>query len=127
MKVIILATLISALLGVVLGFVFIPLLRRLKFGQPILKYVTKHKGKSGTPTMGGIIFILPSVVTFFIFGKGDKWLATFSITITLAFTIVGFIDDFLKIRSNNNEGLTPVQKILFQAAISVIASIVVIF
>ena len=124
MREIILAVLVSAFLSVGCGFLFIPLLRKLKFGQPILKYVTKHKGKWGIPTMGGVIFLIPSVIAFFIFSKQDRWLATFVITVTLAFMVVGFLDDFLKIRSNKNEGLTPLQKILFQISISIIASVV---
>lgn len=124
MKEIILAVLISMVVSVAFGFLIIPMLRSLKLGQPILKYVTKHKGKSGTPTMGGIIFIIPSVISFFVFSSGDKWLACFVIAVTLAFMLVGFLDDFLKIKFKKNEGLTPTQKILFQIAISIIASLV---
>ncbi|MBR6737634.1 MAG: phospho-N-acetylmuramoyl-pentapeptide-transferase [Clostridia bacterium] len=124
MKQIILSTLFCALLSVIFGYVFIPVLKSLKLGQPILKYVTSHKTKSGTPTMGGIIFIIPLVITFLIFSSGDKRLSIFVLAVTVAFMTVGFLDDFLKIRLKRNEGLTPLQKICFQVAISIIASIV---
>ena len=58
--------LVAVLLAFVLSFVFclglIPILRRLKAGQNILVYVKEHKGKSGTPTMGGIAFIAAAVI-----------------------------------------------------------------
>ena len=124
MKEIILAVITSAVVSIAFGFLIIPALRSLKLGQPILKYVTKHKGKSGTPTMGGVIFIVPAVISYFIFTSGNMLLAGFVIAVTLAFMVVGFLDDFLKIKLKKNEGLTPTQKILFQTAISIIASVV---
>jgi phospho-N-acetylmuramoyl-pentapeptide-transferase len=56
-----LALLTSLAISVILGYITIPLLRKFKFGQPILKYVSEHKQKSGTPTMGGIFFILSTI------------------------------------------------------------------
>ena len=52
----------SLILSVVLGYLIIPLLKRIKAGQTILKYVDNHKQKSGTPTMGGLFFIVSAVI-----------------------------------------------------------------
>ena len=122
MKVKLLSLTISAILTVVFGFIIIPILKRFKIGQPILGYVTEHEGKKGTPTMGGIIFILGAIVTFFIFNDEKSRLSTLAISVALGFLVVGFLDDFLKIKFSKNEGLTPIQKFAFQTIISLIAS-----
>ena len=105
----------------ILGYITIPLLKKLKIGQPILKYVEKHALKNGTPTMGGLFFIIPPIIIFLIASKGERSLAILSIAIILAFMLVGFIDDFLKIKGKDNQGLTPLQKIIFQISIAVIS------
>ncbi len=121
MKTNLLAGLVSILLTIVLGFLLLPFLKRLKIGQPILKYVSEHKQKSGTPTMGGLFFIISSTAVYFLFSNGKNRLATLSLAITLGFMAVGFIDDFIKIKLKNNQGLTALQKLLFQIVISFIA------
>ncbi len=122
MKEYLLAFAFSAVFTVILGFLLIPLLKRFKIGQPILKYVSEHKGKSGTPTMGGILFILGSIIAFLIFNKSSSRLTNLTVAVTLGFCIVGFLDDFIKIKFKRNEGLTAMQKFVFQTVISLIAS-----
>ncbi len=115
--------LISFLLTVLFGLILLPLLKRLKLKQSILGYVKEHKQKEGTPTMGGIIFLLSSTIAFFIFKKGESSLAILSLIVMVSFCIVGFLDDFIKIKYARNLGLTSLQKILFQTAISIIISV----
>ena len=115
------AFLLSALGGVI----FIPLLRKLKVGQPILKYVDKHAEKSGTPTMGGVIFITAAAIAFFIFARGGLRLAIIAELIILGFMIVGLTDDYIKIKTHNNAGLTVAQKAAFQIAVAVISAFAV--
>ena len=117
------AFLISLILSVVMGYLFIPLLKKLKFGQNILNYVTEHNYKSGTPTMGGIIFIFSAIISFFLFSRSDKYLAIVCITVGISYAVVGFIDDFIKIKLKRNKGLSAVQKTLFELIIAVIISI----
>ncbi len=105
------------------GLFAVPALKRIKAGQPILKYVKEHEGKSGTPTMGGLFFILPVSAVFFAFSGGQTRIATFSVAIGLFYMLVGFLDDFIKIKSKHNEGLKPYQKILFQTAIAVLGGV----
>ena len=117
------AVLVSALLSLLTGFLVIPFLKRLKAGQQILNYVKEHKQKSGTPTMGGLFFIFAAVIVFLIFFKQFSRLAFVSIAIGAAYMIVGFLDDFIKIKFKNNKGLSAYQKIIFQIIIAAIGGI----
>ncbi len=115
--------LLSFLLSLLLGFIIIPKLRKMKAGQNILCYLTEHFCKSGTPTMGGIVFILACSVIFLIFSRGQRSISVFCLVVFICFGIVGFLDDFIKIKCAHNQGLTPLQKILFQLAVAVLCSI----
>ncbi len=119
----VLSVVFSLLLSVILGLVALPILKRIKAGQPILKYVEEHKHKSGTPTMGGLFFILSAIVIFIVLGGYNGRIALVAMAIGLAFMLVGFLDDFLKIRLKRNEGLKAYQKIIFQVAIAVFAGV----
>ena len=110
-----------------LSFVFclilIPVLRKLKAGQNILSYVKEHKGKSGTPTMGGLAFILSAVLTASIFVKKIDRATIVALTVGIAYLLVGFLDDFLKKKHKENLGLKAWQKALFQTFAAVFAGI----
>ena len=123
MKVYLSGFLTSLILAIITGFLAIPLLKKLKFGQSILNYVTEHNYKSGTPTMGGVIFILSAIISFFIFAKPDKYLSLVCISVGLSYMAVGFIDDFIKIKLKRNKGLSALQKTVFELIIAVIISI----
>ncbi len=117
----------AALVACVLSFVFckalIPILRRFKAGQNILSYVKEHKKKSGTPTMGGLAFVLAAVVTSAIFVKQPSRIFLLTLAIGLAYMVVGLIDDALKQKHKENLGLRAWQKFAFQTAIAVLAGI----
>lgn len=106
-------------IGLGLGFIFalilgpitIPILRRLKFGQNIRKEGPQsHLKKAGTPTMGGIIFILSTAIVMLLmrFKFSDE--AMIALYAFIAFGIIGFLDDILKIIKKDNEGLKSWQK-----------------
>ncbi len=100
------------------------LARKLKFRQTILKYVDNHQGKSGTPTMGGIGFIAAIVISGLIFGDRSEFTTMLLLLlVTLGYGIVGFLDDFIKVFFKRNEGLSPLQKIVFQLLLAIIVSI----
>ncbi len=119
------------------GPVFIPWLRRLKFGQEIREEGPKwHQKKSGTPTMGGIMFIAGIgiaviVSTVFAAVKGNfdakaaKGIVIFAVS--LLFGIVGFIDDYIKVVKKRNLGLTAIQKFALQLLFAVIYVIAMYF
>ena len=99
-------------------------LRRMKTGQNILEYVDNHKDKQGTLSMGGLIFVIASIVSVVLF-KNSKMLAVLVLVIMLSYSLLGFLDDFIKVRNKHNEGLKPYQKIIGQLGIAVIVSIFV--
>ena len=123
MKTFIYAFVFSSLLAAAGGAVIVPLLKKFKLGQNILGYVKEHGYKSGTPTMGGVIFVFSAVIIFFAFSWGNKSLAAVSAAIGGAYMLVGFVDDFIKIKLARNEGLNPFQKTVFELAIAVVVSV----
>ena len=115
------------------GYFLIPLLHKLKYGQTILDIGPKwHKAKKeGTPTMGGLSFILAVVLCFSVgmvvlantgvdfsgAGKRELIVSVSGMVMAVLFGFVGFLDDFIKVRKKRNEGLTPIQKIILQVMI----------
>lgn len=111
----------------------IPVLRKMKAGQQIIQDMgpTWHKSKQGTPTMGGIVFLFAVAITYFIFAfeyysggaasAGGYSLPSSGIICLLTsviLSLMGFSDDFIKIRKKNNAGLSEVQKMILQIVIS---------
>ena len=106
------------LLSLLISPFVISLIQREKVKQVILHYVENHQSKAGTPTMGGIIFIISISIVAFIFFKGSYTLAGVSLLVFIAYGITGFLDDFLKFKFKRNLGLRAYQKILFQLIIA---------
>lgn len=128
----VIAALASFLISWLMGFVVIPWLHKLKYGQTILDIGPKwHAKKQGTATMGGIMFITAVIITFAVgmviigingadIAGGDKREFTVSLSgavMAVFFGAMGFLDDFIKVGKKRNEGLTPIQKIIFQVLI----------
>lgn len=110
----ILAPLIMGFLfSIILGPIIIPILHKLKFGQPIRTDGPKsHQKKSGTPTMGGIIFFISVASTILIMGHELMDKEMILLYSFLAFGFIGFLDDVLKIIYKNNLGLKAAQKMI---------------
>lgn len=100
------------------GIPVIKLMSKLHAGQTVLGYVKQHEYKSGTPTMGGLIFLLPATIFSLVEWKSFSLVA---IALTLGFGALGFLDDFIKVRYARNLGLKPYQKIIGQLGLSVAA------
>ncbi len=111
--------LVSFIITIALGILLIPVLDKLKFGQTIRSDGPKrHLKKTGTPTMGGIIFI-PAIVFTTLFFSGissDILIVIFSM---IGFSLLGFADDFIKIARKRSLGLRANQKLLFQFILSI--------
>ncbi len=123
MKTIFIGAISAFAASILLLLIIMPLLKRLKAGQYILGYVKEHKNKGGTPTMGGLAFICAIIIVGLCLLGVNNGQANLTFAITAGFTVVGFLDDFLKIYRKENEGLKPYQKILFQIAIAAVAAV----
>lgn len=109
-------------MAMVLGPIVIPWLKKMKFGKEIYELGPQtHKKKQGTPQMGGIIFAVPALIAALAFSYGDaRWdFLLVALASALGFGLIGFIDDFLKIRRHSAEGLTPKQKLAPQIVLSI--------
>ncbi|MBE6090690.1 MAG: phospho-N-acetylmuramoyl-pentapeptide-transferase [Clostridium beijerinckii] len=117
----ILAPLIMGFLfSIVLGPIFIPILHKLKFGQNIRKEGPKsHQKKSGTPTMGGLIFFIATATAILIIGQKPMSREMILLYSFLAFGFIGFLDDILKIIHKDNLGLRAAQKMILLVLFSV--------
>lgn len=116
------AILCAFALGLLLGYILIPALRRLKAGQEIREVGPNwHATKAGTPTMGGLTFIGASLLCL-VFGfrhmrQGD-FSALYVLVLSLCFGLIGFLDDLFKVKYHRNLGLTALQKAMLQMAVS---------
>lgn len=109
---------ISFLIVLILGPIFIPMLTKFKFGQTVRDDGPQtHLQKNGTPTMGGIMMIVAILVTVLTRTKISSDM-TMGLLCILGFGFVGFVDDFLKIKFKRSLGLKAYQKLLLQVALS---------
>ena len=138
---IIIAVVIAFGISAALGFVIIPWLRKLNFGQTILEIGPSwHKSKQGTPNMGGFMFIIGIIISLIVSAvlsvsvfkanietndimneqsHRDLVLMISGLLLALGCAIVGFADDYIKIRLKRNEGLSAKQKTLGQLLVTV--------
>lgn len=122
-------TIIAILLGFIssifLGFIVVPLFKKYKLGQSVSHMLSeRHLAKDGTPTMGGVIFLVPTVIL------ATCLFANYNIKPSLNFLIIvltfilyglsGFIDDFLKIKYRNNKGISIMTKFSFELIIALL-------
>ncbi len=119
------AIFIGYVLSTCLGIIIIPFFKKIGFFQSVSRSLNeRHLAKDGTPTMGGIIFIIPSLLVMFILIYMHKIHCNISIMMILmtymAYGIIGLIDDLLKIKYHNNKGLSIRAKFLFEFIIALL-------
>ncbi len=120
-------TLIALVLSIMIGYIVLPMLKKLKVGQMIRDEGPQwHSSKAGTPTMGGVIFIFSTLIIIFstvllkinkyeVFEYGDLVI----ITVTMvSFGVIGYIDDYIKVVKKRNLGFTSKQKLFFQILVA---------
>ena len=118
-KILILTFVIGVIVILKLGPITIPLLRRLKFGQNIREEGPKsHLKKAGTPTMGGIMFILSTTIVMIIMSDSFTEKGVIALYSLIAFGFIGFLDDLLKILKKQSEGLKAWQKMILLLIVS---------
>jgi len=121
----VLAIMLGFVSAVVLGFILIPMLKKLHAGQRISDYVgERHIKKEGTPTLGGLIFIIPTllVVAFLLITGRMELTEDLKIVlfVFIGYASIGFLDDFLSLKKGKNEGLTTIQKLFMQLFIALV-------
>jgi len=121
----ILAVMLGFVSATILGFIMIPVLKKLHIGQKISTYVSnRHRLKEGTPTFGGLIFIIPTLlIVLFLLLTGRMELSEdlkIVLLVFISYAFIGFLDDFLSLKRGKNEGLTSIQKLLMQLVIALV-------
>lgn len=119
------AILLGFVLSIVTGLVLIPILKKFHIGQYVSHYIgERHLKKEGTPTMGGLIFIIPTLIALFLLYLNGSIEISHSLIILIfvfiSYAALGFVDDYQKIRFHNNKGLTITTKLLVQMIIALI-------
>lgn len=117
---VVIPVLISFAVSLILGPVIIPFLRKLKMKQTErVDGVQSHLKKAGTPTMGGIIILISVVVTSLIYVKDYPKIIPV-LFLTVAFGLIGFLDDYLKVVLKRSDGLMPMQKMALQIVVTAV-------
>jgi phospho-N-acetylmuramoyl-pentapeptide-transferase len=114
----------SFILSMILGLLLIPILKTRANQRLSIYLLDAHKKKNHIPTMGGIIFIIPVLIVMFILKIFKKIDFNYSLLIVIftfiSYSIIGFIDDYLIIKRNNNNGLSESQKFIMQLFVAII-------
>lgn len=116
----------ALLISIFIGPMFIRWLRRLKFGQYIHEDVTAHSAKAGTPTMGGLLIIFSLCVSVLLWGDLRNIYIWLTLYVFLGFGLVGFIDDYTKIRGKHNRGISGKAKLAGQIFVAGTAMLMLI-
>lgn len=119
------AMMLGFVISIICGLIIIPLLRKKNIGQFVSSLIhVRHQDKNGTPTMGGVIFIIPVVISIILLIIRGSITFNSNLAILLfvflAYALLGFIDDFTKIYKKKNAGLSMVSKFLAQMFIALI-------
>ncbi len=119
------AVMIGFILSLITAFILIPILKKLKVNQSLSVYLrSSHIKKQGTPTMGGLIFIIPTLLTIILLLIFKKITINYSLLIVLfsflGYSLIGFIDDYLIVIKHNNKGLSEKSKFLMQVIIAIV-------
>ena len=118
------ALMIGFIITIVFGLIIIPWLKKIKLGQQINVYVDAHRSKQGTPTMGGLIFIIPTVETTLILlltGKIEYSTNLFIVLfVFISYALIGFFDDYISIKRKQIKGLSQFLKLLLQFVVALI-------
>ena len=116
--------LFSYVISIISGIIIIKLLSKNRINQRISIYLDRHKDKDNTPTMGGLIFsitLIVCIVILYLLKKIELRYNMFIILFTFfSYSLVGFIDDYLIVKKNNNKGLSEISKLIMQIIIAII-------
>jgi len=112
------ATLTALFISFMVGPPLIRALERLRVGQPIREIGPDHKAKEGTPTMGGLLILLSLLVSVFLWSNLDNRFVWIVVGITAGYGILGFLDDYSKVKRGNSAGISARMKLLWQTLLA---------
>ena len=119
-----LSLMLGFIISMVVGIIFIPCMKKIGVGQQVSHSLEKHLKKEGTPTMGGFIFIIGTILSIICLWLYGSLEITSNILIVLvvflSYGALGFADDYLKVRYKNNTGLSRMLKLLIQTLIALV-------
>ena len=119
-----LALMLGFIISIVVGLLFIPFMKKIGVGQQVSHSLIKHLKKEGTPTMGGFIFIIATILAIiFLWLYGSLEITSnllIVVVVFISYAALGFADDYLKVRYKNNKGLSRMTKLLVQTLIALV-------
>ena len=119
-----LSLMLGFIISMIVGIIFIPCMKKIGVGQQVSHSLEKHLKKEGTPTMGGFIFIIGTILSIICLWLYGSLEITSNILIVLvvflSYGALGFADDYLKVRYKNNKGLSRMLKLLIQTLIALV-------
>ncbi len=119
------ATLTALFIAFVVGPPLIRALSRMGIGQPILDGGPDHQAKEGTPTMGGLLILLSLLVSVLLWSNLDNRLVWIVVGLTAGYGVLGFFDDYAKVRSGRNEGISARVKLFWQTLLALIVAVAI--
>lgn len=120
----VLAVMIGFLFSLLIGMILIPYLKEKAYQRLNIYLIREHKNKEHTPTMGGFIFIIPTIITTILFYFTGKISFSYNLLIIffvfIGYAFIGFLDDYLIIKRNNNKGLSESSKLFLQTIVALV-------
>jgi len=119
------ATLTALVIAFMVGPPLIRALERMRVGQPIRDIGPDHQGKAGTPTMGGLLILLSLLVSVLLWSNLDSRIVWILIGLTTGYGILGFIDDYSKVRVGSSQGISAKAKLFWQTGLAFIVAVAI--
>ncbi len=119
------ATLTALFIAFMVGPALIRALARLRVGQPIREIGPNHQDKAGTPTMGGLLILLSLVVSVLLWSNLDNRLVWMVVGVTVAYGMLGFIDDYRKVREGHSGGISAGMKLVWQTLMAIAVALAI--
>jgi len=119
------AALTALFISFLVGPALIRALGRLEVGQPIREIGPDHHGKEGTPTMGGLLILLSLLVSVLLWSNLDNRYVWIVVGVTAAYGVLGFIDDYRKVKQRHSKGIRARVKLLWQTAIAIAVALAI--
>jgi phospho-N-acetylmuramoyl-pentapeptide-transferase len=116
------ATLTALVIAFLTGPALIRFLSRLRVGQPIREIGPAHQSKAGTPTMGGLLILLSLIVSVLLWSNLDSRFVWILLGLTVGYGLLGFLDDYSKVKQRSSAGISAKAKLFWQSALAVVVA-----